>query len=1193
MNRGVTNTVVVAVIVAIILVSALGYYIFVQIQEKPPHETHSESPPPSGESETKLSPSSEQGEAPSPPPEEGGAQTTKPHGPPQLEITVSFVESSYKVASGNISGWFYTGQDADIMLSGIDFNKTGGPLLFNHPMDIASDGKHLLLADTWNNRILIWNSLPTNNTPPDIVLGQPNFDTNNPGRGRDQLNWPVSVATDGQHVVVADTNNHRILIWNSFPTRNGQPADIVLEGVPPDPERPETYRRAVAWPWGVWTDGKKLVVSSTGAGLVLIWNIFPTEDNQPADIYIKGDFLGTPRQITSDGNFLIVGDHNPKINDSPVSYSVSFVWKTFPSRDNQPYDFYLKDPVDPASWLRGDITLDGKLILFGTRLHIWNSFPTGPEDKPDLTLEFNCRWGDGSRVIYAGGRLYLVEYNGNKVLVFNKIPDSPLDKPDFAIGASDIYTNTLETNFFITNPVPISDGESLFVLSDFDRKLYVWRSLPDESGAWPDIVYKFGIYQPWDGAIYKDKLVIAGEATVLIWDAIPRNGELPNRKFVGGIGNVKFKRLRGVALDDKYFYLADEEAGKIYVWNGIPESSSTDPLFSVDVEHVRRITSDGKYLAVTRGSLICLFEVDKLGPNSKGIPVEGARVNLAEHALVAKGHLFVADTCNSRVLAWRNISDAIAGKPPDVVLGQEELVPLRPEEVRPQIGRDKLFWPAALSFDGNYLWVGEYKFSNRLLRFSPSPAWQEHIETISIPVYPGAQSTYFSDEAWADMGVPSDADRQAYMASATIDEVSEWYKSQMAEWTIMNEKSFFEEEQNISLYYVLLKKNAHGAYIFIMKDPHIPEPDKIVIGIASGPWELLKDCQPVMIEAGPEGEGAPYPVEPPFTYLPELGEGNVTFTVSPIELDAIDWIEPLGRMNAPSGHVIPTEHGGFVLKNPSIKYQLRAPADGIIFEIIHRTKYDEYQLRLAHSNTFVSIFDHVSGLSDLVKQGLQEGEKISETPDEVDYRVKILVKAGEILGTVGGHADYVVGFDWSVYDKDVNNSFVNPKRYNLKFLHGTHFIPYCEESLKEQYLSRLPRTAEPRYGKFCYDQLGKLVGNWISERLPEGDPDVSWDAALAFAYDPLNPSRLLVGIGGDLIGERATYMVHGNAPDPADIEVSSGKVIYYLEPYDTNPDAPRITLLVQMISDEKIKVETFQGWINNPEFTENARYYIR
>jgi hypothetical protein len=36
-----------------------------------------------------------------------------------------------------------------------------------------------------------------------------------------------------------------------------------------------------------------------------------------------------------------------------------------------------------------------------------------------------------------------------------------------------------------------------------------------------------------------------------------------------------------------------------------------------------------------------------------------------------------------------------------------------------RIGRDKLFWPGALAFDGGYLWVGEFKFSTRILRFRP------------------------------------------------------------------------------------------------------------------------------------------------------------------------------------------------------------------------------------------------------------------------------------------------------------------------------------------------------------------------------------------------------------------------------------------------------------------------------------------
>ena len=47
--------------------------------------------------------------------------------------------------------WFRTGQNADLMLSGVDFNNTGGPLLFNHPSGIASDGTHFLLCDRFNN----------------------------------------------------------------------------------------------------------------------------------------------------------------------------------------------------------------------------------------------------------------------------------------------------------------------------------------------------------------------------------------------------------------------------------------------------------------------------------------------------------------------------------------------------------------------------------------------------------------------------------------------------------------------------------------------------------------------------------------------------------------------------------------------------------------------------------------------------------------------------------------------------------------------------------------------------------------------------------------------------------------------------------------------------------------------------------
>jgi hypothetical protein len=105
-----------------------------------------------------------------------------------LNVEVIKTGSSYQTVESNpMSGWFTSGQDADILLNWFDFDNSGGPLRFYHPMGITNDGQHLLLADTCNNRVLIWNSLPTGNVAPDIVLGQDDFYSNEPGTTQDKL----------------------------------------------------------------------------------------------------------------------------------------------------------------------------------------------------------------------------------------------------------------------------------------------------------------------------------------------------------------------------------------------------------------------------------------------------------------------------------------------------------------------------------------------------------------------------------------------------------------------------------------------------------------------------------------------------------------------------------------------------------------------------------------------------------------------------------------------------------------------------------------------------------------------------------------------------------------------------------------------------------------------------------------------
>ncbi len=601
------------------------------------------------------------------------------------------------------------------MLSGIDFNDSGGPLLFNHPKGIATDGVHFLLCDGNNNRVLVWNSLPKGNKPPDLVLGQPDFTTNYPGTGRHQMNWPVGVATDGKRVVVADTYNDRILIWNTFPTRNAAPADIVLDGkagfVPNQPSK-----QGFSWPWGVWTDGQKLVVSSTLGGYVLIWNSFPTKDNQPADVLLTGrGNLGTPRTITSDGKSLIVGDHNARNTSSPTG---NFFWSTFPTKDDQPYDFFR--PAQGA-WLTGAFTREGKLVALGDTLEIWNSFPRSAEEPPALSISgYRFAGGDGASVAIAGSTVYLSLYNGNRVVGYDSIPTDPQQKPDFALGSPDIHTNTLDTHYFVTNGCPATDGKSLFVASDFDRRLYVWKQLPDESGAYPDLVYSLP-QEPWDIALWEQTLVLAGKDSVIVWKDLPLEGQPPEVILTGQVGGVSFKNLTGVALDADYLYLADHEANKVYVWSGIP-SPDTPPLFSLDVEGPWRLSSDGTYLVVTSifNHRIEIYRVSGLsssskplaeigGPRRQNLPIS---FNLPQNAIVARGSLFVADTGNHRVFIWKDVSDAVAGKLPEVELGKGG------PDVAPLPTKDGLFNPAGLAFDGSYLWVGEFKFSFRLLRFS-------------------------------------------------------------------------------------------------------------------------------------------------------------------------------------------------------------------------------------------------------------------------------------------------------------------------------------------------------------------------------------------------------------------------------------------------------------------------------------------
>jgi hypothetical protein len=160
------------------------------------------------------------------------------------------------------------------------------------PEGVWSDGTRLAVTDLGNNRVLIWNTFPTTNfQPADIVLGQPDFSTgvsNNDGTGNSgtpsasNLSLALSnfstglqggfLFSNGTQLFVADANNNRILIWNTFPTGNFQAADVVLGQPEFSTSTALIEANGFSFPTGVYQNGQSLFVTDTNNNRVLIFD---------------------------------------------------------------------------------------------------------------------------------------------------------------------------------------------------------------------------------------------------------------------------------------------------------------------------------------------------------------------------------------------------------------------------------------------------------------------------------------------------------------------------------------------------------------------------------------------------------------------------------------------------------------------------------------------------------------------------------------------------------------------------------------------------------------------------------------------------------------------------------------------------------------------------------------------------------
>jgi uncharacterized protein (TIGR03437 family) len=325
-----------------------------------------------------------------------------------------------------------------------------------------------------------------------LVLGQPDFLSIDPHIAQTGLRTANGVASDGRILVVADTDNNRVLIWNSIPVVNGQGADILLGQ--PDfntvSQPPLITASTFRGPQGVWIQNGKLMVADTQNNRILIWNTIPTKNNQPADVVLgQKDFTTVgpipvaesalaptastmldPTSVSSDGTHLFVAD---------LGYNRVLIWNSIPTQNQTAASVELGQ-LDFISAIPDDIT---RLCQSGTD-------PCGAVFYPSVCGKSM----DSPRFVLSDGkRLFVADGGNDRVLIYNTIPTQNAAEPDIVLGQPDEFASVVSstTSLFMPllnqsasdiTPTPTSlawDGTNLYVADPSNRRVLVFT--PEEA----------------------------------------------------------------------------------------------------------------------------------------------------------------------------------------------------------------------------------------------------------------------------------------------------------------------------------------------------------------------------------------------------------------------------------------------------------------------------------------------------------------------------------------------------------------------------------------------------------------------------------------------------------------------------------------------------------------------------------------
>jgi hypothetical protein len=558
---------------------------------------------------------------------------------------------------------------ADFVLGQPDFessasNRGGGVGAngFFRPWAISSDGDHFLVSDVFNHRVLVWSDIPTDNSNlPHWVLGQSDFESNGNGTAETSFNLPIGTEIKGGKIYVADMGNNRLLYWDKAPDSHGAPAKGVI--AQEDFSSGNANRgggvepHTLMSPYNVFIDEERLWVSDLGNHRILRFNSLPTESAAAAD------FVHGQKNFTS-GNRNQIG-----INANGFSRprGLTVTEKFLLVNDQQNDRVLVFDKKVP--W-------KGAKAVIGQPDFISGLPNQGQEQPGSNTLRSNpSGWfGWTATAVDADGRLYIADRNNHRVLVYNSIPIENNASADYVIGQADFNSMTVsgEPNqkFNAPSSVSVTESQQLLVADWFHHRIMVFDLPITENHA----------------------------------RAVNVIGQPDFETIAAGTSASRLRYPSHAQTDGQRLYVIDSYNNRVLVWDEVPTS------LGVSANHVIGQPN---------------FESIEKGTSSKRFTMSGAAGIVAWGLAFVDDYLLLPSLYDYRILAF-DLKNLQTNMDASFVFGQRDM---ESRKFAPAGNEENTAWEHMLGPtsivedpDGQHLWISE-DYGNRVYRVKKNVFW--------------------------------------------------------------------------------------------------------------------------------------------------------------------------------------------------------------------------------------------------------------------------------------------------------------------------------------------------------------------------------------------------------------------------------------------------------------------------------------